>query len=317
MGREEPEEGDLMTNTTLPSLIVQPESGLTPVIHALRRAKRTVDVAIFRLTRSDVQEALAAAVARGVKVRALVAHKNGSGENRLRKLEQQLLESGVTVARTGDEFIRYHGKFIIIDDTLHLLGFNLTKADITKTRSFGIRTRDRRAVQDAGNLFESDLTRQPFSAGRSSPLVVSPETSRSSLEKLLSGARKRLAIYDGRLDDPSCVKLIRQRAASGVQVQIIGKAPNLAKEVPIRELKGLRLHVRAIICDGTQAFVGSQSMRRLELDNRREVGLIITNPTVARRMLRIFEEDWEASAKKKEQVQEAQTALTANGTQAG
>ena len=100
-------------------------------------------------------------------------------------------------------------------------------------------------------------------------------------------------------------------------MQIIGKAPSLAKDVPVRELKNLRLHVRAIICDGKHAFVGSQSMRRLELDGRREVGLIITNPSVARRMLRIFEEDWEASARKKERDQAPEAAAVNAAAQGG
>ena len=43
----------------------------------------------------------------------------------------------------------------------------------------------------------------------------------------------------------------------------------------------MRLHVRAIVRDGTHAFVGSQSLRKDELENRREVGLIINNPAVA------------------------------------
>ena len=51
----------------------------------------------------------------------------------------------------------------------------------------------------------------------------------------------------------------------------------------------MRLHVRAIVRDGTRAFVGSQSLRKDELENRREVGLIITNPTVARKLLQVFE----------------------------
>jgi hypothetical protein len=33
-----------------------------------------------------------------------------------------------------------------------------------------------------------------------------------------------------------------------------------------------RLHVRAMARDGDAAFVGSQSLRALELDGRREVG---------------------------------------------
>jgi phosphatidylserine/phosphatidylglycerophosphate/cardiolipin synthase-like enzyme len=281
-------------------LLIQPESGLTPIVQALRRAQRSIDIAIFRLDRKDVEEALAAAVPRGVKVRALVANTNRGGESRLRKCEQRLLDAGVSVSRTADQFVRYHGKYIVIDDTLHLLGFNFTKRDVTKTRSFGIQSRDRRAVKDAVTLFEADLTRQPFQGAKGSTLVTSPETARDTLMQFIKGARKRLAIYDSRLDDPIFVKLIQQRVAVGVQVQVIGKAPKLSKDVQVRPLRNLRQHVRAIIRDGTRAFVGSQSLRRLELDERREVGLIISNPSVARRMLQVFEADWEESATDKD-----------------
>jgi len=279
-------------------LMVQPEAGLVPVVQAIRRAKRAVDIAIFRMNRLEVATALGAAVQRGVKVRALVAHRNAGGESRLRKLEQHLLELGVTVSRSSDDFVKYHGKYLIVDDTLYLLGFNFTKADTTRSRSFGVQTRDRRAVKDATRLFESDLNWKPYDGTGRSPLVVSPENARDALLRFVKGARRRLAIYDARLEDTAFITLIRQRSSAGVQVQVIGRASKLAAGTEVRMLRDLRLHVRAIIRDGTRAFVGSQSLRRLELDRRREVGLIITNPSVTRRMLDVFDQDWESSAPK-------------------
>ena len=71
------------------------------------------------------------------------------------------------------------------------------------------------------------------------------------------------------------------------------KGPNGSIEVA--RLKGMRLHVRAIVRDGTRAFVGSQSLRKLELESRREVGLLISNPSVAGKILQVFEADWAAS----------------------
>jgi phosphatidylserine/phosphatidylglycerophosphate/cardiolipin synthase-like enzyme len=41
-----------------------------------------------------------------------------------------------------------------------------------------------------------------------------------------------------------------------------------------------------------RAFVGSQSLRRLELDKRREVGVLITNTAVTKQIRDIFEADW-------------------------
>jgi hypothetical protein len=39
-------------------------------------------------------------------------------------------------------------------------------------------------------------------------------------------------------------------------------------------------------------FIGSQSLRPLELDSRREVGLIARDPKVVKRMQEVFEGDW-------------------------
>ena len=54
----------------------------------------------------------------------------------------------------------------------------------------------------------------------------------------------------------------------------------------------MRLHARVIVRDGSRAFIGSQSLRRPELEQRREVGILISNPSVARKMREVFEQDW-------------------------
>src|ERR1700752_1431900 len=137
-------------------LIVQPDAGIVPGVQAGRRAKKLVAIWIFRFDRWERERELEAAVRRGVKVRALIAHTNRGGETRLRKLEQRLLAQGITVARTADDLLRYHGKFLIADDTLHVFGLNFTKLDIDKSRSFAIATRDHRTVHEACKLFEAD-----------------------------------------------------------------------------------------------------------------------------------------------------------------
>jgi hypothetical protein len=42
--------------------------------------------------------------------------------------------------------------------------------------------------------------------------------------------------------------------------------------------------------------VGSQSLRPLELDARREVGIIFRDPKTVSRLIKTFEEDWEAKS---------------------
>ena len=272
------------------NLIIQPEAGLAPVVRAIQRARRSVDIAIFRTDREEIEKALGAAVQRGVKVRVLVAHTNRGGESRLRKLEQRLLEAGATVTRTGDTFSRYHGKFLVADDTLHLFGFNFTRIDTTKSRSFGVSTRDAGAVREALALFEADCSRQPYVPKRTH-LVVSPENAREMLTSFIQGAKRQLLIYDVNIQDRVIIKLLQQQAAAGVDVRVIGKCKG-CKGIDVRPLRSMRLHVRAMVRDGARAFVGSQSLRRPELEQRREVGVLISNPVVARQIRDIFESDW-------------------------
>jgi cardiolipin synthase A/B len=68
-------------------LIIEPDDGIQPLLTAIQKAKKTIDVAIFRFDRADVERALVAAVERGVKVNALVAFRNRGGQKSLRKLE--------------------------------------------------------------------------------------------------------------------------------------------------------------------------------------------------------------------------------------
>jgi cardiolipin synthase len=280
-------------------LIIQPDDGVTPLVQAVRSAKKTIDIIIFRFDRAELEKALEAAVARGVVVRALIAHTNRGGEKILRKLELRLLDAGVTVARTADDLPRYHGKLMLVDDTLHVFGFNYTKLDIEKSRSFGIVTTEPRLVKEACALFEADSTRQAYVPSHDE-LVVSPESSREILSGFIRKAKKELLIYDAKISDRLILRLLAERAKSGVEIRMFGKVGKGATGIDARKLPDLRLHVRAIIRDGAAAFVGSQSLRKLELDGRREVGVIVGDERIAKKMREVFEADWALTPESKQ-----------------
>jgi phosphatidylserine/phosphatidylglycerophosphate/cardiolipin synthase-like enzyme len=272
-------------------LIVQPEAGVVPVLTAIRRAKKSIDVLIFRLDRRDIADALIAAVGRGVHVRALTAHENRGGTKVLRKLEMHLLEGGVTVSRTADDLVRYHGKLMIIDGkAVHVYGFNFTTLDIDKSRSFGVISKNPKVVHEAEKLFAADFDREAYVSGNDR-LVVSPDNARERLTKFIKGARKELMIYDPQVSDDAMLDLLVERQNAGVAVKVIGK---VEADWPIKGHKypGKRLHIRSIIRDRKRAFLGSQSLRRLELEKRREVGIIVIDVSVVKEMVKVFQRDW-------------------------
>jgi phosphatidylserine/phosphatidylglycerophosphate/cardiolipin synthase-like enzyme len=280
-------------------LIIQPDDGLTPLLQAVRHAKTKIDILIFRFDRPELERALEAAVARGVVVRALIAHTNRGGEKSLRKLELKMLAAGLIVARTAGELARYHGKMMIVDDELYVLGFNYTKLDIEKSRSLGIVTKDPKLVKEAAALFEADCTRQAYACTHDR-LVVSPETSRKILKEFIEGAKKQLLIYDAKISDRVMLKALQARLKDGVDVRVLGKVAKSAAGLDARKLPGLRLHVRGMVRDGSATFVGSQSLRKLELDGRREVGVIVSDTAIAKRLQDLFEADWQKTLSKSE-----------------
>jgi cardiolipin synthase A/B len=296
-------------------LIVQPDAGIAPIVTAIKQARKSIDILIFRLDRFEIAHALEAAVARGVRVRALTAHTNRGGTKSLRKLEMALLEGGVTVSRTADDLVRYHGKMMIVDGKfLHVYGFNFTGLDIAKSRSFGVISKNKKLLNEANRLFTADFDRLSYSSGYER-FVVSPDNARERLARFIEGARKQLLIYDPQATDDAMLRLLTERVKAGVDVRIIGRLEaKWGSDIKSERCPGRRLHVRAIIRDGKRAFMGSQSLRRLELEKRREVGVIITDELVVRQMMDVFEKDWALTPsgrkkrKKEEKAEKAEMA---------
>lgn len=274
-------------------LLIQPGTGIKPLLEGIDAAEHTIQIVIFRFDRGEIEGALKRAVRRGVFVHALVAHTMAGqgGAATLRKLELRLLADGVTVARTSSDLVRYHEKLMIIDKReLYMLGFNYTYLDIERSRSFGILTDHRTWVQEAEKLFMADTLRQQYSPGCDT-FLVSPGNSRQQLIALLAGAKKELLIYDGKLSDPDVMRLLAAKVRSGVSVRVIGSAGKRA--VGVHAVRSdMRLHAQAVVRDGEELFLGSQSLRSLELDARREVGLIIRDRAIVSQVASTFEGDW-------------------------
>ena len=274
-------------------LLIQPGDGIKPIIKGIKKAKKSVEILIFRLDRSEVEQALVDAVERGVLVHALIAFTNRGGEKRLRDLETEFLAKGITVSRTSGDLVRYHGKMMVVDrKELYILAFNFTHLDIDHSRGFGLVTRNPKLVQEAARLFEADTKRQPFTSNYAK-LIVSPVNAREQLANLIRGAKQELLIYDPKLTDNSMIRLLRDRVDAGVKVRVIGD--HVAAGLPARKLGCMRLHTRTIIRDSRDAFIGSQSLRALELDSRREIGVVFRDKAIVSELRREFEEDWSAA----------------------
>jgi len=284
-------------------LIVQPDDGVAPLLELIKGAKESMHLAIFRFDHGDVEKALKGAMANGVKINTLIANVNRGGEKNLRNLEMRFLEAGMTVSRSGDDLIRHHDKIMIADQSrLGVLSFNFTHQDIEQSRGFGIITEDPKWVAEGIALFEADCKRVPYTC-ESDTFVVSPVNARKVLGNFLQDARKQLLIYDPQISDKRMIRILKDRIKAGVELRVIGQTKF---DVELRQLSKMRLHTRTIIRDGEQAFIGSQSLRGNELDARREVGVIVREAPIVKKLAETFESDW-ASGTAEEEAPDAES----------
>ena len=190
--------------------------------------------------------------------------------------------------------LRYHSKLLLIDNrTLFVLGFNYTRLDVGRSRSLGIVTKNPALVREARRLIAADADRSRTFRPSRTDLVISPENSRDRLGRFIRKARRELLIYDSGLSDDAMLIELKKRADAGVVVKILGRLEKKWQTKGFEVKKPVRrLHVRAMVRDRRRAFVGSQSLRRLELDERREVGIIVRERKIVEQIARLFDADW-------------------------
>src|SRR5258708_3391082 len=167
----------------------------------------------------------------------------------------------------------------------------MRRLDIEYSRSSGVIPTNRKLVQEATRLFEADSKRKPYMPAEST-LLVSPANARRELATFIKGSKKELLIYDPEISDPAMIRLLEERLRGGVDIRIIGHLNARGTRLAARLQPQMRLHTRTIIRDRSQAFIGSQSLRALELDARREVGVVFRDPPSLTRLTGIFESDW-------------------------
>lgn len=63
---------------------------------------------------------------------------------------------------------------------------------------------------------------------------ITAETARDTLTAFVKGAKHQLLIYDVNIQDTEFIKLLKQQAASGVDVRVIGKFKAAGDTIAVR-----------------------------------------------------------------------------------
>jgi len=272
------------------SLIVQPGDSFFPLVDAIDSAVSSIRMTIFRMNDPIIREAMTYAVARGVRVQALVAPASKGWTKKNKKLSEELSKVGieVRVPRARKEKVkRYHYKIMTIDNELSLiLTFNPTQKNLHYARDFGLLIRDPAIATELSRLFDADWSGEVFKPD-DLPLVISPHNSRKKMLELLASAEKTICILDAKVQDQEAIGLLLRKASAGCSIKIISNDVSYDEVVPnyhVRKLARYKLHAKCIVVDGTRFFIGSQNIRPVS---------IVEDDAMARKIERVFDEDWE------------------------
>src|SRR5262249_23059376 len=115
-------------------------------------------------------------------------------------------------------------------------------------------------------------------------LLISPINSRDRILSFIDSAKSTLVIESMQFADTDVRTKVGQRKQAGVDVRVILAAPSWISEnadgakflqslgVPVRYMSSPGVHVKAMIADGTTAYMGSENLSFTSLSKNREVG---------------------------------------------
>ena len=63
--------------------------------------------------------------------------------------------------------------------------------------------------------------------------------------------------------------------------------------VKVHRQKKLKLHAKLLIADGGRALIGSMNIDRSAFDLRRELGIIVDDGAIIKRLVEVFDRDWD------------------------
>ncbi len=286
-------------------LFTEPGAKRQPILDVLNSAQKSIDMVMYLLTDDQITEALIAAQKRGVKVRAMIEPHPFGGGGGSKEDADKLRAAGIQVKESNPTFRFTHQKSFIVDRNKALiLSMNMTNASFTRNREYGVLDTDQARVAEIQAVFEADWNRTKPTLSQPD-LVWSPVSSRQKITDLLKSAQRTVMLQTEVMQDPAIIRLLLDLQKRGVQVRVIMSPPDEGSStdkglaqlrqggVAVHLVKSPYIHGKMIVVDGARGWIGSENISDTSLDNNRELGILLYDPSMMRNLQTAFEADWQ------------------------
>jgi phosphatidylserine/phosphatidylglycerophosphate/cardiolipin synthase-like enzyme len=296
------------------SLIVQPDDGIAPVLRTLEEAKHSLDIKMFQFTDPVLIEAVIAAHKRGIKVRVMLNPSRFTGEHDNDEAFELFRNAKVPVKETNPKYPITHEKSMVVDGKqAFIMSLNWAPKYFGLTRDYGLVTNDPEEVAEVAGCFQADWDRIDFTPPPVSNLIWSVGRSRQEVIDFINGAEKTLYIqHEKYVDTPVIEALVHAKMKNGVKVHAMALPIHSLRDfyqldgiaglrlledlgIHVHKLHGTHLHAKLILADKHRALLSSFNIYPKCFNERRELGIRFSDHDLIKRLVKIFEEDWENS----------------------
>jgi phosphatidylserine/phosphatidylglycerophosphate/cardiolipin synthase-like enzyme len=281
---------------------VTPEAREAPYLTALAAAQHSIDLQVYLMGYGGILDELEAKAAAGVSVRVILDRAKIDTNQKYFDL---LTAAGAQVKWSDDAFVFQHSKFFIVDDEVAVISTgNYSKTySIERERNHVATDRDPADLADLRTMFDADWAGAGASlAMPCTRMLIAPINARERILALIASAEATLEIESMQFGDPAVRAAVKARALAGVSVRVMIADANWISAntyaaqylteigVPVKWMP--HVHTKVIVADGERAYLGSENLSTNSLDNNREVGLIVTDPSSIAPIATTFESDW-------------------------
>ena len=295
------------------SLIVLPDATAKPLLDAIASARRSLRIKMFVFSDPGLLDAVVAAKARGVDVRAMLNPARRSGETENEESRRTLVEAGVSVLDSNPAFDLTHEKSMVVDDAeAWVMSLNWETRNVTETRDYAIVTRRAQEAAEVAECFDADWKRADFAPREGSPLIWCNRNGRERFAHFIDGAKHTLWLQNERYQDAVIVERVVRAARRGVKVHVLARPPHTLKKdkliegvgglrimadvgCKVHKLKHIRLHGKMMLADGARAVVGSVNLAPGSFDARRELAIEVDDRHVVEPLEKVAKHDWDRS----------------------
>jgi phosphatidylserine/phosphatidylglycerophosphate/cardiolipin synthase-like enzyme len=284
----------------------EPADGYGFLDTAIDSARHSIDLSMYELADSTIEQDLIARADAGVDVRVVLnAAYEGTTHNANAYALLHASKVHVEWAPAGQIF---HAKYVVIDARVAYIGTgNLETIDYSSTRDFWVEDARIADVDAMSRTFDSDFA-HVGTTSQSGGLVWSPGST-STLIGLIDDAKHSLLVENEEMDSAPIESALMSASRRGVSVQVVMTESSswttalgslAAAHVHVRVLGSSQVYIHAkVICvdcvggAGT-VFLGSENFSTSSLSYNRELGVITTTPKAVRAVDSTVDSDYAA-----------------------